>query len=187
MELMEPTESLSVYNYTSTNRSNYTGVEWITNSMGSSNRPAHVLAENVVALILLPKLSPADWATNATHSNTYDASSLATSYTYDSSTNQNSTNPSSQDKASLNTHNQLPPVIQVTLIAVDEASAVRFPGVYSNLSSIYSSSNWFTNSSLFTNDLSNCQAYMITQKLNFRVFTTDVMIRGAKWSGSQTN
>jgi uncharacterized protein (TIGR02599 family) len=192
MEFMEPTESLSVYNYTATNPSsawNYTNIDWISNSLAQplSNRPTHVLADNVIALILLPKLSPSDWASNSSHSNTYDASSLAPNYVYDSSINQNSNLPSVQDKACLNTHNQLPPVVQVTLIAVDETTAVRFPVPYSNLATTFSASNWFTAASNFQSDLSNCQSYLITNKFNFRVFTTDVMIRGAKWSTSQTN
>jgi uncharacterized protein (TIGR02599 family) len=185
MELMEPTESLSVYNYTSINR-NYTGVDWITNSMASSNRPAHVLAENVLALILLPKIAPADWPPSANHATAYDASSLAPNYTYNSSSNQNSSQPS-PDNAYLNTHNQLPPVIQVTLIAVDEASAIRFSSLYSSFSNTVANSNWFTAASSFSADLSNCQSFLASKKFNFRVFTTDVMIRGAKWSGSQTN
>jgi len=190
MEFMEPTENLSVYNYTatsSTSRSTYTNVDWITNSLSGTPRPAHVLAENVIALILLPKLSPSDWASNSSHSNTYYAYSLASNYVYDSSINQNSNSASAQDKACLNTHNQLPPVVQVTLIAVDETTAVRFPVPYSNLASTFSASNWFTNAANFQSDLSNCQSYLSTNNFNFRVFTTDVMIRGAKWSISQTN
>lgn len=185
MEFMEPTESLSIYNYT-TNRA-YTGVEWITNSLGlTSNRPVHVLAENVIALILLPKLPTADWATNASHPNTtYVASSLCPNYSYDSSINQNSNLPLSQDQACLNSHNQLPPVMQVTLIAVDEASAIRFPAIYTNLASTFS--RWFTNAASFTNDLTSCQNFLSSNKFNFRVFTTDVMVKGAKWSSSQTN
>jgi len=178
MELMEPTENLSIYNYTSGN-SSYTNIDWISNSMTlTTNRPAHVLAENVIALIILPHQSPADY------SNGYSISSLAPSFTYNSSTNLNSTPPVDPN---LNTHNQLPPVVQVTMIAVDETSAVRFANTYSNLSSVFAASNWFANSSSFAADLSNCQVYLSGQHFNYRIFTTDVMIKGAKWSGSQTN
>jgi uncharacterized protein (TIGR02599 family) len=180
MELMEPTENLSIYNYTS-GKSSYTNIDWISNSMTlTTNRPAHVLAENVIALIILPHQSPADY------SNGYSISSLAPYFTYDSSSNWTNyvTNKSIGD---LNTHNQLPPVVQVTMIAVDETSAVRFANTYSNLSSVFAASNWFANSSSFAADLSNCQVYLSGQHFNYRIFTTDVMIKGAKWSGSQTN
>ena len=183
MELMEPTENLSVYNYTSGNR-NYTNVDWISNSMAlTTNRPAHVLAENVIALIVLPKLSPTDILNWNSQGSNYSAASLAPSYTYDSSQNLNS-NPVD---ANLNTHHQLPPVIQVTLVAVDETSAIRFANIYSNLMSKYSSFNLFQYASNLPTDLTTLGTFLSGNQMNYRIFTTDVMIKGAKWSGSQTN
>jgi uncharacterized protein (TIGR02599 family) len=186
MELMEPTENLSVYNYTSTNRS-YTNVDWVSNSITlSSNRPAHVLAENVIALIILPKLSPTDVSNwNALGSN-YSTASLAPNFTYDSSQNLN-TNPVDPN---LDTHNQLPPVIQVTLVAVDETSAVRFANTYSNLMSANSPQGYadlFQTASNLPSDLTTLGSILASKQINYRIFTTDVMIKGAKWSGSQTN
>ncbi|MEI6323612.1 MAG: Verru_Chthon cassette protein C [bacterium] len=183
MELMEPTESLSIYNYTSANRA-YTNIDWIGNSMMQSyaSRPAHVLAENVIALILLPKLSPADinkW--NALGSN-YTTASLAPTYVYNSATNLNATVPIDPN---LNSHNQLPPVVQVTLIAVDEQSVIRFPTAVQNITNTYA--GLFTDATQFTNDLGTVTSALNNAKINYRVFTTDVMIKGAKWSGSQTN
>lgn len=185
MELMEPTENLSVYNYTSGNRS-YTNIDWISNSMIlTTNRPAHVLAENVIALIILPKLSPADYnVTNSLAPNGYTNYSLAPNFTYDSSVNLNSNSPIDPN---LNTHNQLPPVIQVTMVAVDETSAVRFANTYSNLMNMYSSSNLFQYASNLPTDLTNLGSILAAKQINYRIFTTDVMIKGAKWSGSQTN
>ena len=181
MELMEPTESLSIYNYT-TNHA-YTGTDWIGNSMTQpyASRPAHVLAENVIALILLPKLAPADMAKwNAAGSN-YTTASLAPTYVYNSATNLNP-NPSDPN---LNSHNQLPPIVQVTLIAVDEQSVVRFPTAVQNITNTYA--GLFTDATQFTNDLGTVTSALNNAKINYRVFTTDVMIKGAKWSGSQTN
>ena len=190
MELMEPTENLSIYNFTSTNRS-YTNVDWVANSMTlSSNRPAHVLAENVVALIILPKLSPTDistWNTIGSGAGSnYSAASLAPNYSYDSSTNLNSNSPVDPN---LDTHNQLPPVIQVTMVAVDETSAVRFSNAYSNLTnaSPQGYGNLFQTASNLPSDLTTLGSILTAKGMNYRIFTTDVMIKGAKWSGSQTN
>lgn len=186
IELMEPTESLSVYNYTSGNNSNTT-TAWILNSMSQSyaSRPAHVIADNVIGLIILPKFDPADMAKwNATNPSTYSDSSLASNYVYNSAINGNSNAPANI-MANLNTHNQLPPVVQITLIAVDEQSAVRFATRYANLSNVMATN--FTNAANFTSDLSNVQSALVTNGLNYRVFTTDVMIKSAKWSSSQTN
>lgn len=178
MELMEPTESLSIYNYTSGNPA-YTNIDWISNSLTMGpNRPVHVVAENVIAMILLPKMSPGDMGT------TYTPSSLAPNYIYDSSTNLNSAL-AYPNNAILNTHNQLPPVVQVTLVAVDEASAVRYPAYYAGLSNTIG--GLFSDASRFSNDISLLQSNLAAKQMNFRVFTTDVMLKGAKWSGSQTN
>jgi uncharacterized protein (TIGR02599 family) len=181
MEFMEPTEKLSVYNYT-TNPS-YTNIDWITNSLISgSTRPVHVLAENVIAMVVLPKLSPADisiW--NAAGSN-YSASSLASNYFYSSAVNGNTSAPVDPN---LNTHHQLPPVVQVTLIAVDETSAIRFPSVYANLTN--TTMSLFTSAPSYGADLATLQSVLASNHMNFRIFTTDVMIRAAKWSASQTN
>ena len=180
MELMEPTENLSIYNYTSGNNG-YTNIDWISNSMAlpAPSRPAHVLAENVIALILLPKLSPNDMGT------TYNVASLAPNYIYDSSqTNNNSTN------GMLNPHNQLPPMIQVTLVAVDETSAVRFASNYSQLCTSPAPkgyANLFTDASQFTNDLSTLGSILSANHLSYRIFTTDIILRAAKWSSAQTN
>ncbi len=181
MELMEPTENLSVYNYTATNRA-YQGTDWITNSLGlpETNRPSHVLAENVIALILLPKHTPGDLAR---WGSSYTAASLSPNYVYSSATNLNS----STGDVRLNTRNQLPPVIQVTIVAVDEASAIRFPSVLANLGndSPQGYGDLFTNAANFDADLLTLQGMLATNKINFRVFTTDVMVKGAKWSTSQ--
>jgi uncharacterized protein (TIGR02599 family) len=184
MEFMEPTDNLSVYSYTSTNR-NYQGVEWITNTLGlpESSRPSHVLAENVIAMILLPKHTPADLAR---WGSAYSNSSLAPDYIYSSATNRNS----GQNDARLNTRNQLPPVIQVTIVAVDETSAIRFPSALANLTNVSSQGGYgdlFTNAANFETDLRALQRSLSTNKINFRVFTTEVMVKGAKWSSAQTN
>jgi uncharacterized protein (TIGR02599 family) len=196
MELMEPTENLSVYNYTSGtnssgayNSTTYTNVDWISNSMTlTTNRPAHVLAENVIALIFLPKLSPTDIATwNTSSSNYYSTASLAPNYIYDSSQNLNSNSPIDSN---LDTHNQLPPVIQVTMVAVDETSAIRFANTYSNLmnsSTPQGYANLFQSASNLPADLQTLGSILTAKGFNYRIFTTDVMIKGAKWSGSQTN
>jgi uncharacterized protein (TIGR02599 family) len=178
MELMEPTESLSIYNYTSGNPS-YTNIEWISNSLGmTSNRPVHVVAENVIAMILLPKLSRNDQTNGLTDS------SLAPDYLYDSSTNRNASL-AWPNNAILNTRNQLPPVVQVTLVAVDEASAVRLPSIYAGLSNTVG--GFFNDASMFSNNISLLQSNLASKGISFRVFTTDVMLKGAKWSSSQTN
>jgi len=173
MELMEPTESLSVYNYT-TNK-NYDGVDWVSNSLAlpEETRPVHVLAENVIALILLPKLAPAD------RIGAYTESSLASNYIYNSADR-------TQSNSYINPHHQLPPVMQVTMIAVDETSFVRHTNYMSNVlpSKL---SQLFGESENLKADLQDLQSDLNANKINYRVFTTDVMLKESIWSKDQAN
>ena len=174
MEFMQPANKLTVYSLTSGN-SSYTGHEWFTDAFNDPTPPVHVLAENVIALVLLPKLSPADDPTGA---------KLAPTYAYDSTTDASSGDPS------LNPKNQLPPIVQVTLVAIDEASAARMTNTdTANLTAELGT--LFTDATQYDTDLKLTPAasgnpslanYLTSHKINYRIFTTNVSLRGAKWS-----
>ena len=178
MEFMQPSNKLTIYSRTS-GHPEYTGREWFTEALSSTNPPVHVLAENIIAMVLLPKLSKAEDSTGI---------KLAPSYDYDSTIDLTSGNPSAD--AELNPKNQLPPVVQVTLVAIDEASAMRMSNAdAANLASLLG--NLFTSSAQFETDLrkdptnssdTSLEAYLIRHKINYRIFTTNVSLRGAKWS-----
>ena len=169
MEMMLPSESLTNL-FTNTANSNYTSRDWVTSSLNVTGI-THPLADNIVALVLLPQLSPA--VTN-------NPTALAPSYLYDSST----TNAQSVDPL-LNPVNQLPPMIEVTMVAVDENSAIRKAAAYSGLTNMVNFP--FTNSVNFSNDLAALQSYLTTNGINFRVFSTVVSLKAAKWSALQKN
>ena len=185
MELMEPSELMSVYQYTSgdadvPNRSmTYKGKEWFANSVSApaETRPVRPLAENVIALVLLPKLTPAEDATG---------SALCPNYLYDST--------ATNADARFNPKNQLPPVVQVTMVAVDEKTYNRrfpkgttmpdfgLPNYFANAGSVTDA-----NLSGFAAELQSLQNELKNERLEWRVFTSNVSIRAAKWSRDQTN
>jgi uncharacterized protein (TIGR02599 family) len=174
MEYMQPANKLTIYSLTSGNPG-YTGHEWFTNALNDPAPPVHVLAENVVALVLLPKLSPSEDSTGA---------KLAPTYAYDSTTDASSGSPS------LNPKNQLPPIVQVTLVAIDEASAARMTDTdITNLTGELG--GLFTDVTQYDTDLKltpgasgnpSLANYLSSHKINYRIFTTNVSLRGAKWS-----
>jgi uncharacterized protein (TIGR02599 family) len=176
MEMMEPSDSLTLYAFTSGTNANgakcttYNGTDWFTTPLGNTS-PKRAIAENVIALVILPKLTPGDEAAGG-----YTDTSLAPAYTYDST--------STNADPNLNPHNQLPPVVQVTMVAVDEASYNRFQ---SGSSMPNLDSNLFSNASNYSADLQTLQTNLQNSKLNYHVFTTNVSIKGAKWSRAQTN
>ena len=190
MEMMEPSEKNNLYKYTSgldTNKkpksSSYVGNEWFVDSLKSTPRPVHVLAENIIALVLLPKLSP-----NDQNAGGYADSSLAPAYAYDST--------KSNADANLNSKNQLPPVMQLNMVAVDEKSAGRMD----NAALQSKLANLFTTASKLNSDLRrdattypdptndpSLEAYLINKHVNYRIFTTNISVKGAKWSREQKN
>ncbi|MGB8352831.1 MAG: Verru_Chthon cassette protein C [Chthoniobacteraceae bacterium] len=196
MEVMQSADALTLYNYTSGTDSNghplnnsYMGHEWFTTMLSAGNA-SHVLAENVLALVLLPRLSPqADQTGNL----------LAPQYSYDST----SVGQGAGGNGNLDSKNQLPPVVQVTIVVADEASYGRYQSAQGNnnmpAALLQNSSGQLlfqtvgditpTNSGSagYANDLQTLQNNLVAAKINYRVFTTNVSIRGAQWSRVQTD
>ena len=194
MELMQASERMSLYKYTASNpglkSSDVNGMNWFTDALPplpQNMRPpttwSHVLAENIVALVVLPKLSLGDQATGG-----YTDGSLAPNYSYDSTlSGTGSSDPN------LNSKTQLPPLLTVTMVAVDEASFKRFQGTSTTVPTTLALDSLFqmTGSTKdattpgFAKDLQTLGQTLQANKINYRVFTTDVSIKGAKWSRGQ--
>jgi uncharacterized protein (TIGR02599 family) len=179
VEFAQPTENFSLYQFTSGAASTYTGLDWFTVDANSITPTGlamrHVIAENVIALIITPRLAKAEekpLQANATHS------PLATNYRYDSmGTNTNK---------DLNPRNQLPPVVQLMLIAIDEKSSDRL-NLDSSKVDIFAISNLFQNTMNFDTELATLETKLTQMKMRYRIFSTNVHIRAAKWSREQTN
>ena len=162
MELMEPSNSLSIYS------AGASATDWFMKPFQRTPSLSHVLAENVIQLVLLPRLGKNDDPQNKTP--------LSKSYRYDSYSATGSGNDPRWT-------NQLPPVVQVTMVALDEASASRVirGSALPAFDSLLKGSS-FTSASKYDDDLLALQTGLTSQKLNYRVFTTNVSIRGARWS-----
>ena len=157
-EMMEPSESLSLYKYTgnSTASKTYTGIRWFTDALDQPNRSSRVLAENIVALIFRP-LDPAS-----------TPSDLTTNYTYDTA------------GSVANIRHQLPPYIEVTLIAIDEVSARRLEN--GAAAPDFGLTGLFESVSNYESDLNTLRTNLAAKNINYRIFTANVSIQGAKWS-----
>jgi len=193
MELMQPSQSMRLYqNEINAGGSlSYQLQDWFNDQINAASPPVHVLADNIIALVILPKLSPAmQTGTYMTGTYTYTDASLAPSYLYDS-TGQGMTTISD---ANLNPKSQLPPVVQVTMVAVEEASFGRFQGNATTMPTVLGLDGLFTTVGDTTNpanpgyaqDLQTLEKNLKSCHINYRIFTTDVKIKGAKWSTAQT-
>jgi uncharacterized protein (TIGR02599 family) len=231
MQTIQPTESVMVYNNTNYTQPSSSGkspfknaTDWIKVATGRLALPtgldvdytenpkdhSRVLADNVVALLILPKLAEKDRAT-------VDDSGLTSNYTYDTrpqiaydavwKNNYNLTTAlTAEQKKQVN---QLPPVLQVVMVAIDEPSGAKleeFSVKKDNKEAYEFCKDLFkaapANSSI---KISNFLADIGEDKeaigkdtlagrllnvakdagrpvLNYRIFSADVQIRGAKWS-----
>ena len=230
VELQEPSDSFSLYQREYAKNTSappaaptggnaaYTAKDWYSTPLGAvppantanpPARPVHVLAENVVALIILPKLSRED--ETPAGGLTYTDSSLCPYYLYDSTSTSNNAATSPNPPAgsgsitvdrNLNPKNQLPSVVQVTMVAVDELSFGRLLSSRSDQTAppdfqapangsatpLFQTVGDTVNAGNagYAKDLQTLETNLQSYHLNYRVFTTAVSIKAAKWSNYQT-
>lgn len=157
MEWVQPAEKFRLYD---TTLSASDPLSWFITPIEGGTEP-RMFAEDIVALIVQPKSDQDDTA-------------LAPEYHYDS-------NPAT-DLASTNydpdRSHLLPPLIQVTLVAIDRVSAERLKP--SDAAGLYSP-DLFKNASGYATDLQKLENALKGSggkpKLNYRVFTTTVATR----------
>jgi uncharacterized protein (TIGR02599 family) len=162
-EYRPPIESNSIYGDVTVPAAN-PGVPnpaWYANTADWS-RP---VAENIVYLVCSPKRVRSD--------NEGEPRDIAPNYAYNSS-------PGivlPQGK----TDYQLPPLVEITVVALDEASAKRMAETEGGARSL--PSGLFTNATDtdFRRDVETLETYLNSKKLNYRIFTSTIPIRNSKW------
>ena len=202
MEFMQPSEKLGTYGYTSgvkngkPTAATYLDKDWFKPAVNASPNLSRPVAENIIALIITPRLSKRDEQEVKAGASELDSSPLAPKYTYDSALTKNAGQSGSDPR--VNPKNQLPPVLQITMVAIDETSAARLNLKDSSAATanIFNLTNKFTDTSKYTGDLvvspgaaadSSLENTLISKRVSYRVFSTNVPIRAAKWSREQVN
>ncbi|SDU29356.1 Verru_Chthon cassette protein C [Verrucomicrobium sp. GAS474] len=168
LEFLQPTDSFALYT-TPSSGSNPSAYEaWFRSflppAVSRTKAPLRVLAENIVALVVLPQLSPLDSGTE-----------LSPAYSYDSRAGNIQTA----------TYNQLPPLLRVVMIALDEPSAQRLsPDGESTQPGVVTAAlnGRFQSSSQLNADIASVTRAFDENHLSYRVFDSVIAIRGAKWS-----
>lgn len=162
MQMMQGTESLRIYSQalTETNR-----LEWIRQSLRDSPALARPVAENMILTVFMP-LDPGGAQTRLTADYEYDSKAYL-----------------SENPVSKQFQNQLPPAVGVTMIAIDEVSAIRLEALYpgGTFPQLQPGTS-FTDTASYEDDLANLKTALSDAKLNFRVFSTNVVIRQSKFS-----
>jgi len=219
MQFLQPSDNFSVYSFKNSTSWFTTPInaDFTSNTSLTTN---FVLADNIIALIILPKLATRDEVAlenNPAYGTTVTGTlgtAIAPYYGYSSETMGQSlsgqpsvvptgtisTTTGKPSYPALSSWNQMPPVFQVTMVAIDEASAARLitplttgfslknlydtVGIWQGGSPrfAYSTTSTTHAAANFQSDLSQMEAALEASHINFRVFQTDVAVRGAKWT-----
>jgi uncharacterized protein (TIGR02599 family) len=189
MEFSQPAESMvlndTAYIDTTSN--------WFSIALNHTSVPKRTVAENIIALIILPKLSKQDEEYRKGKSGYIPY--LSPNYIYDSTKTVNPPGTPGLDSGGINPKNQLPPIVHVTMVAIDDRSAARFVDRSADGQPIpfgpLQGAKFTTHSENMevpgTGDLAQYEKELIAMGLTYRIFSTNVSIRGAKWSRAQTN
>lgn len=131
------------------------------------DRFSHPLAENIIAFVVAPRDTIEEVVDSArdTHSR------IAPEYVYDSNRHTNAA-----------FVNQLPPLVKVTMVAIDEATAIRIDAQGAGEARDLVGSSLFRRTSEFEDDLKKLSDDLSGKRYNFKVFSTMVAIRSAKWN-----
>ena len=180
LQMQQATENLQIY-------SSSNGTAWFQDPLGfgsttvnAADRPANVLAENVIALAIIPRLSPTEDPTGA--------SLVKNDYNYDSRTAKSySATSATGTTMSGTTLHQLPPLVEVIMVAIDETSAQRLAAESGTNPPDLGQKDLFKTISDIADvdtDLDTLEKTLVDRKLNYRIYRSVVGIRGAKWSAN---
>jgi uncharacterized protein (TIGR02599 family) len=151
-QVVQPSESLQIFATT-------TSAPWIAQLAGPSATPG-ILAENVVALVVLPERAASD-----------SGPALAPAYAYDS-----------RDTSNALTFAQLPPRVRVMLAAIDETSAQRLAAANGTTAPVLLPPGAFQDSTKFDTDVAALDASLTAAKIGHRIFQRELEVTTSAWS-----
>jgi len=177
------TDGLPVFSY---------DLNWVKKLDLANRTNRHVLGDNIILLVLLPKLAPED---EILYGGAGDGSLIAPHYTYDSRSwetgylgaalkGDTATNKTLLEKVIMN---RLPPLVDVIMVAIDERSAIRLIGTSSTPPADLqnkltgSGDTRFKDATKLKTDLADLENDMNSLGVNYRIFHTEVRLPGASY------
>lgn len=138
---------------------------------GSFEDHLNPLANNIIAIFVSPRDALGS-RTSESRRNTF--SRIAPRFEYDS----NDENPEFDPFAQ-----QVPPLLRITMIAIDEGSAIRLDGESPGQMPSLLIPNAFRNTANLDQDIEAQIAALDERGVRHKVFSSAVMMRSAKWTG----
>jgi len=188
MQFFQPSEEMTVYTESWSGRSAGGKATWFSSPLAlaltgtSGVRPASVLADNVLYLVIRPKRSAKEFeAANP------KPKPIAPDYVYDS-------RPKAQitpgEVGNYPTRHQLPPIVAITLVAIDEASALRLENRFGStpplqalgIDKLFQTEADTNVPDQYVQDLDKLKTVLTDNRVTFRIFETEVMLRSSKWT-----
>ncbi|MBE7157257.1 MAG: hypothetical protein INR62_02255 [Rhodospirillales bacterium] len=162
MQSVQPTESNGIYaDFEGTTAEDGTTCQWIL----PLRTGALPIATNVIALIVWPRLSPTDTST-----------AISTDYQYNSRQGLPSPQNALQSE-------QLPPILQISLVAIDAASAQRLENGATPPADIEAAlAGKFVDTSNYNADLDSLTRTLTGKHVRYQVLTASITLRESKWS-----
>lgn len=180
MEFRQPASALNIYVdgnrdgkpdiVTETKRESI--YQWFRGPMADTTQLEEV-ASNIVALVISPQLPEREAAAAGEH-----PWSIAPDYLYDSRESQWNPGTSRGERSA----NQVPPIIRIALVTIDEASARRLDEENLGSTPDFGLDGLFRMAEDYEDDLATLEENLDKQRVNYRVFTAAVGMRTAKWS-----
>jgi uncharacterized protein (TIGR02599 family) len=156
-EILQPSESLGIYTAP-------TSIAWL-QPLVQVNAAAPVLAENVIALVVLPERSAGD-----------SGAPIAPAFTYDS---RDATNPV--------TRHQLPPRVRLALVVIDEASAQILAAQNGSQPPSLVPPNLFAAAGQLDVDLATLEATLTSRQIQHRILQREIVLPAAAWSNAPSS
>lgn len=175
-ELQQRTELLGIFD-----PAKQTGpTQWLQDALGDRKSTggyaqARIIAENVVALVLLPKLAERDRRAPTR------VDDLTADYEYDSRAPLAGTGAGGPETPRVH---QLPPLVEVVLVAIDETSAARQADRTGSTPPPWTKGLFqkIGQPEDLEADLRTLEERLIADRMNARFFRAEVVLRASKWS-----
>lgn len=165
MELLQPAENLSILREAhAESGESPDSYQWFRQPVGGG--AVRTIAENVIALIIRPKFP--------------DRFENWDSYRYDSREGK-PINPANRSEPQSKSQHELPPVLGITMVVIDEISASRLASKSRSEPQLVEPS-LFQRTHRFERDLKQLETALIKENLNFRIFSSDVALPGSGWT-----
>jgi uncharacterized protein (TIGR02599 family) len=160
--LSQPAEDLSIFSTT--------GNQWFTDPLAQSPPQARVLAENVIALVVMPK------ETDSVEASIPPDQRIGAEYAYDSRAAWSGTSQPAM-------MNQLCPVIRLAMVVIDETSARRLQGASSAEPDLgFDHAGLFSEAAKWNDDLQAVANGLAAKRIGYRIFQTEIPLRSARWT-----